>query len=155
LGALTQLRANHGLREILLVFCLIFFRPFFFSSAVDQNRCRRLSYFRQIVLVHLFLPISSDFFDSDFCHLFDFEREREREMSVNPLQSLQSFRRAAAADEIFFRFGFRFRRFRRLFRFLPPRRRRRSSPRSFGPSTLKSAGRWSLRRIQDVLRIWW
>jgi len=53
-----------------------FFSTVFFSSAVDQNRCRRLSYFRQIVLVHLFLPISLIPISVIFS---DFERERERE----------------------------------------------------------------------------
>jgi len=76
LRALTQLRANHGLSGNLIGLLFDFFFNRFFSSAVDQNRCRRLSYFRQIVLVHLFLPISLIPISVIFS---DFERERERE----------------------------------------------------------------------------
>jgi len=68
LRAFAQFRANHAGVEILLVFCLIFFSTVFFvgggpepvSPAVLFSTNRLGSF------------VSSDFFDSDFCHLFRF-----------------------------------------------------------------------------------
>jgi len=74
--AFAQLRANHARVEILLVFCLIFFQPFFFFVGGGPEPVSPAVLFSTNRLGSF---VSSDFFDSISVIFSDFERERKRE----------------------------------------------------------------------------